>query len=59
MFSETKHSRLLVYEGSIDNILGTVHQKDFYVGCGITDKPLREILSRSFLCSKMSRSASC
>ena len=45
MFSETKHSRLLVYEGSIDNILGTVHQKDFYVGCGITDKPLREILS--------------
>ena len=45
MFSETKHSRLLVYEGSIDNILGTVHQKDFYVGCGITAKPLREILS--------------
>ena len=45
MFSETKHSRLLVYEGSIDNILETVHQKDFYVGCGITDKPLREILS--------------
>lgn len=53
MFSETKHSRLLVYEGSIDNILGTVHQKDFYVGCGITDKPLREICRRSFLCSKM------
>ena len=44
MFSETKHSRLLVYEGSIDNILGTVHQKDFYVGCGITEKPLEEII---------------
>ena len=44
LFTETKYSRLLIYQDSIDNILGTIHQKDFYVGCGITDKPLREIL---------------
>ncbi len=45
MFNETKYSRLLIYQDTIDNILGTLHQKDFYVGVGITDKPIREILS--------------
>ena len=30
---------------SIDHILGTVHQKDFYVGCGVTEKPLADIIS--------------
>ena len=39
------YSRLPVYEEDIDHIIGTVHQKDFYVGCGVTDKPLVEILS--------------
>ena len=43
LFTETKYSRLLIYQDSIDHILGTVHQKDFYVGCGITEKPLEEI----------------
>ena len=45
LFTQTKYSRLLVYDGSIDHILGTVHQKDFYVGCGVTDKPLRDIIA--------------
>ena len=44
LFTETKYSRLLIYQDSIDHILGTVHQKDFYVGCGITEKPLAEII---------------
>ena len=44
LFTETKYSRLLIYQDSIDNILGTIHQKDFYVGCGVTDKPLRDII---------------
>ena len=44
LFTETKYSRLLIYQDSIDHILGTVHQKDFYVGCGITEKPLKEII---------------
>ena len=45
LFTQTKYSRLLIYDGSIDHILGTVHQKDFYVGCGVTDKPLRDIIA--------------
>ena len=45
MFTQTKYSRLLIYQDSIDHILGTVHQKDFYVGCGITDKPLTQIIA--------------
>ena len=35
---------MLIYQDSIDNILGTIHQKDFYVGCGVTERPLRDIL---------------
>ena len=30
VFSETGYSRLPVYEGSLDNIIGVIHQKDFY-----------------------------
>ena len=45
LFTQTKYSRLLIYREDIDHILGTVHQKDFYVGCGVTDKPLEDILS--------------
>ena len=45
LFTETKYSRLLIYQDSIDHILGTVHQKDFYVGCGVTDQPLSAIIS--------------
>ena len=45
LFTATKYSRLLIYQDTIDNILGTLLQKDFYVGCGITEKPIREILS--------------
>ena len=45
LFTRTKYSRLLIYEDSIDHILGTVHQKDFYVNCGVTEKPLADIIS--------------
>ena len=45
LFTQTKYSRLLIYEDTIDDILGTIHQKDFYVGCGVTDKPIQDILS--------------
>ncbi|MBQ2966507.1 MAG: HlyC/CorC family transporter [Clostridia bacterium] len=44
-FSETKYSRLLVYEESIDNIVGVLHQKDFYIDGKITPQPLSEIIS--------------
>ena len=45
LFTNTKYSRLLVYQDSIDHILGTIHRKDFYIGCGVTDKPIAELLS--------------
>ncbi len=45
LFTQTKYSRLLIYQDSIDHILGTVHQKDFYVGCGVTEQPLSAIIS--------------
>ena len=44
-FSETKYSRLLVYEESIDNIVGVLHQKDFYIDGKITEQPLTDIIS--------------
>ena len=44
-FSKTRFSRLLVYEETIDNVVGVIHQKDFYVGGGITGKSLKEIMS--------------
>lgn len=45
MFTETKFSRILIYEDTIDNVIGTLHRKDFYEGCGITKKPLSEIIT--------------
>ncbi|MBR4068462.1 MAG: HlyC/CorC family transporter [Clostridia bacterium] len=46
VFTETQYSRLLVYEESMDNIIGVVHQKDFYMNDGITDKPLAAIMTQ-------------
>ena len=43
VFSETKFSRLLVYEENIDNIVGVINQKDFYVEGGITNKEIKDI----------------
>lgn len=43
-FQETKFSRLLIYDGSIDHIVGVIHQKMFYVGTGVTEKPLKDII---------------
>ncbi len=45
IFSETKFSRILVYEESIDNIVGVIHLKDFYTGNGITGKKIKDIIS--------------
>ncbi len=44
-FSQTRYSRLLVYSGTIDNIVGSIHQKDFYTGSGVTEKDISDILS--------------
>ncbi len=45
-FAETGYSRLPVYDGTIDNIIGVIHLKDFYTGvypdgnCASVIKPL-------------------
>ncbi len=44
VFTDTGFSRLPVYRESIDNIVGVVHQKDFYDGPKITSKSLKEIM---------------
>jgi CBS domain containing-hemolysin-like protein len=45
VFTDTKFSRLPVYEETIDHIVGIIHQKDFYYGPGLTDKPISEIMT--------------
>ncbi len=54
-FVESQFSRLLVYEESIDNIIGVVHQKDFFTASGITDKPLEDILTPPMFIHKTER----
>ena len=44
-FMSTQFSRLLVYEDTIDKIVGILHQKDFYMGTGLTTKDIRDILT--------------
>lgn len=45
MFTETRFSRIPIYEDSIDNIVGIIHQKDFYVGSGISDADIKDLIS--------------
>ena len=45
VFTETKFSRLPVYEENIDNIVGVIHQKDFYEGPGLSKKSLTELMT--------------
>ena len=45
LFAETRFSRLLVYEDSIDKITGVIHLKDFYTKNGIIEEPLETIIT--------------
>lgn len=44
LFADSQFSRLLVYEDSIDNIVGVLHQKDFFTVNGITEKSVDAIM---------------
>ena len=44
-FSESKFSRLLVYEESIDNIVGVLHQKNFFIDDGVSEKSVKELMT--------------
>ena len=46
LFSRTQYSRLLIYDGSIDNIIGILHMKDFYIGTGITKQEIKDIMTK-------------
>lgn len=43
-FTESRFSRLLVYEENIDHIVGVIHQKDFYDGPGMTRASIQQII---------------
>ena len=45
VFTQTGYSRILVYEENIDSITGVIHQKDFYVGTGVTKKNIKDIIT--------------
>ena len=46
LFTESRNIRGFSIYRRIPSTISSarIHQKDFYVGCGVTDKPLREIL---------------
>ena len=45
LFRETQYSRIPVYEGGPDRIIGILHEKDFYNRVVYGSAPLREVLS--------------
>ena len=45
IFEESRFSRLLVYEESIDKIVGVLHSKDVFTAKGLTDKSLEELIT--------------
>ncbi|MBQ9150743.1 MAG: HlyC/CorC family transporter, partial [Clostridia bacterium] len=45
IFEESRFSRLLVYEESIDKIVGVLHSKDVFTVHGLTDKTLEELIT--------------
>ena len=46
LFSETQFSRLLVYNESVDDIIGFIHLKDFLTPDGITEKEIKDIMAK-------------
>lgn len=52
MFTQTGFSRLLVYEESIDKIVGIIHLKDFLTMDGITKKKLKDIMTEPLFVQK-------
>ena len=44
-FTESRFSRLLVYEDTIDKIVGVIHLKDFYHGTGMSRGKIKDIMA--------------
>lgn len=52
VFQDSRFSRILVYEGTIDNIVGIIHQKDFYDGAGMAQADLDQIMTAPLYVTK-------
>lgn len=44
LIADSGFSRIPIYEGTVDNIVGIIHEKDFYSSIFNTDKNIREIM---------------
>ena len=44
-FTQSRFSRLLVYRDTIDQVVGVLHQKDFYINGKMTDQPISQIMT--------------
>ena len=44
-FTRSRFSRLPVYRDSIDQVVGVLHQKDFYINGKMTEQPIAEIMT--------------
>lgn len=45
LFFESGYSRMPVYENSIDNIIGVIHEKNFHRYLKSSDKPIKDIVN--------------
>ena len=52
LFNESQFSRIPVFDGTIDNIIGVIHMKDFYTEKGITNKSIKEIMTKPVFIQK-------
>lgn len=52
IFRETNFSRLPVYQNSIDNVIGVIHQKDFYNHVIYAGEPLESIIKPAVFITK-------
>lgn len=52
IFNRTQFSRILVFDGTIDNIIGVIHMKDFYSENGITEKSIEKLMTKPVFIQK-------
>ena len=55
LFEESRYSRLLVYQDSIDHIVGVLHQKDVFTARGLTETPLEDLISEPLFIHRTER----
>ncbi len=55
LFSETQFSRLLVYNESVDDIIGFIHLTDFLTPDGITEKSIKDIMAKPVFIQKFEK----